>query len=106
LGRRTDRQAIILADDLEQLVLVLAQVGQVVHLDAIVLEDLDGGGAELVGNENLGHWGSPLKIEFFEGVPPPSPLGEERRRVRGDIVPGTRSAPPPIRGRLGGGTRI
>ena len=42
-------------DDFEQLVLVLAQIGQIIDLDTIVLEDLDGGGAELVGNENLGH---------------------------------------------------
>ncbi len=43
LGGRADGEAIIVADDLEQLVLVLAEIRQIVDLDAIVLEDLDGG---------------------------------------------------------------
>src|SRR6185312_12623031 len=55
LGGRPDGEAVILADDLEQLVLVLAEIRQVVDLDAVVLEDLHGGFAELVRNENLGH---------------------------------------------------
>jgi len=55
LGGGADGQTVILADYFGQLVLVLAEIGQVVHLDAIVLEDLDGGGAEFVGYENLGH---------------------------------------------------
>ena len=44
LGGRADGEAVIVADDLEQLVLVLAEIGLEVDLDAAVLEDLDGGG--------------------------------------------------------------
>ncbi len=55
LGRRADGEAVILADDFEQLFLVLAEIGQVVDLDAAILEDLHGGGREFVGNENAGH---------------------------------------------------
>ena len=40
LGGRADGEAVIVADDFEQLVLVLAEIGQVVDLDAAVLEDL------------------------------------------------------------------
>ena len=54
LGRRADGEAVILADDFEQLVLVLAEVGQIIDLDAAILEDLHGGGGEFVGNENAG----------------------------------------------------
>ena len=52
LGGRADGEAVIVADDGEQLLLVLAEIGQVVDLDAALLEDLDGGLGELVGNEN------------------------------------------------------
>ena len=34
--------------------LVLAEIGLVVDVDAAILEDLDGGLGELVGNENAG----------------------------------------------------
>jgi hypothetical protein len=54
LGGRADGEAVILADHFEQLVLVLAEIGQVVDLDAAILEDLHGGGGEFVGNENAG----------------------------------------------------
>ena len=59
LGGRADGEAVILADDFEQLLLVLAEIGQVVDLDAAILEDLDGGCGKFVGNENAGHgWSS------------------------------------------------
>ena len=48
LGRRADGETVIVADDLEQLLLVLADIRQVVDLDAVVLEDLDGGRRQLV----------------------------------------------------------
>jgi hypothetical protein len=55
LGGRADGEAVILADDFGELVLVLAELGQVVDLDAAILENLDGGGGEFVGNENARH---------------------------------------------------
>ena len=54
LRRRADGEAVIAADDFEQCFLVLAEIGQIVDLDAAILEDLDGGGGKLVGNENAG----------------------------------------------------
>ena len=44
LGGRADGEAVIIADDLGELVLVLAEIGLVVDLDAAVVEDLHGGG--------------------------------------------------------------
>src|SRR5690606_20316175 len=55
LGGGTDGEAVIVGDLRQQGLLVLAEIGQVVDLDATVLEDLDGGGGELVGNEYAGH---------------------------------------------------
>ena len=54
LGRRADGEPVIVADDLGELVLVLAEIGLEVDLDAAILEDLHGGGRERVGNENFG----------------------------------------------------
>jgi hypothetical protein len=54
LGRGADRKAVVIADDLGELVLVLAEIGLEVDLDAAILEDLHGGGRQRVGNENLG----------------------------------------------------
>ena len=45
LGGRADREAVVLADDLGELVLVLAEVRLEVDLDAAILEDLHGGRA-------------------------------------------------------------
>jgi hypothetical protein len=53
-GGRADREAVIIADDLGELVLVLAEVGLEVDIDAAILEDLHGGGRQRVGNENPG----------------------------------------------------
>ena len=44
LGGRADGEAVVIADDLGELVLVLAEIGLEIDLDAAVLEDLDGGG--------------------------------------------------------------
>ena len=49
-GGRADRKAVIVADDPGEFVLV--EPGFDVDLDAALLEDGDGGGRELVGNEN------------------------------------------------------
>ena len=54
-GRRADREPVEAVDDRGELVLVLAEAGLEIDLDAAVLEDRDGGGRELVGNENFGH---------------------------------------------------
>src|ERR1700687_5937977 len=53
-GGRADREAVIVADDLGELVLVLAEIGLEIDLDAAILEDLHRGGRERVGNENFG----------------------------------------------------
>ena len=62
LGRRADGEAVIVADDGEELLLVLAEIGLVVDVDAAILEDLDGGLGELVGDENArgGHGCGPV----------------------------------------------
>src|SRR5262252_5586841 len=52
LGGRADREPVVVADDLGELVLVLAEAGLEIDLDAAILEDLHGGGRECVGDEN------------------------------------------------------
>ena len=54
LGGGADRKAVVIADDLGELVLVLAEIGLEVDLDAAILEDLHGSGRQRVGNENFG----------------------------------------------------
>ena len=54
LGGRADREAVEIADDLGELVLVLAELRLEIDLDAAILEDLHGGGRQSIGNENLG----------------------------------------------------
>ena len=53
-GRRADRKPVVIADDLGELVLVLAEIGLEVDLDAAVFEYLHSGGRERIGNENFG----------------------------------------------------
>src|SRR5262249_34475648 len=62
LGGGANGKAIIVTDDLGKLVLVLAEVGLEVDVDATVLEDLDLSGRERVGTENFCfvHWNVPL----------------------------------------------
>ena len=55
LGGRADGEAVVVADDLEQL--VLGEAGLDVGVDAARLEDVDGGGGELVGDEDAGGMG-------------------------------------------------
>ena len=57
LGGRADGEAVVVADDLDQL--VLGEAGLDVGVDAALLEDVDGGGAKLVGDEDAGHGESP-----------------------------------------------
>ena len=56
LGRRADGEPVIVGDRGKQRILVLAEIGLVVDIDAAVAEDLHGGFGELVGNENAGSW--------------------------------------------------
>ena len=49
LGGRPNGQTVILTDDLDQLVFVLAQIRQVINLNALVLEDLNGSGRQFIG---------------------------------------------------------
>ena len=53
LGGRADGEAIVIADELGELVFVLAERGLEIDLDAAILEDLHGGGREGVGDENV-----------------------------------------------------
>jgi hypothetical protein len=53
LGRGADGEAVIVADDGDQLILGLA--GNLVDLDSAVAEDLSGERVHLVGNQYLGH---------------------------------------------------
>ncbi|MCY1306906.1 hypothetical protein D9M70_567920 [compost metagenome] len=52
LGGRADGKAVIVADDLGELVLVLAELRLEIDFDAAVAEDLDGGFRQFVGYEN------------------------------------------------------
>ena len=91
LGGGADREAVIIADDLGELVLVLAEIGLEVDLDAAILEDLHGGGGQRVGNENFGfgHW-------MFLDLPE-----EGRRRCAGVKSRGVFSLSPFLRERVG-----
>ena len=55
LGGGADGEAVVVADELGEFVLVLAEGGLEIDLDAAILEDLHGGGRQRVGNENFGH---------------------------------------------------
>ena len=56
LGGRADREAVEIADHLGELVLVGAELGLEIDLDAAILEDLHGGGRQRIGDENArGH---------------------------------------------------
>ena len=53
LGGRADGEAVEIADQLGELVLVLAELRLEIDLDAAILEDLHRGGRERVGDENF-----------------------------------------------------
>ena len=57
LGGRAHRQAIEIADQLGELLLVGAELRLEVNLDPAIPEDLHGGGRERIGDENLGRHG-------------------------------------------------
>ncbi len=66
LGGGADGEAVIVGDGGKQRILVLAEIGLVVDLDAAVAEDLDGGFGELVGNENAGSHVMLLDVKMRE----------------------------------------
>src|SRR5690606_12147855 len=51
LGGGTDGETVIIADDLGELFLVLAELRLEIHVDAAVAKDLDGGFREFIGYE-------------------------------------------------------
>ena len=55
LGGGTDREPVEAVDRFGKFVLVLAEVGLKVDLEAAILEDRDGGGRQRVGDEDFGH---------------------------------------------------
>jgi len=59
---RTNGEAVVVADDFGELVLVLAEIRLEVGFDAAVLENLDGGGGKGVGNENARGHGEVLQV--------------------------------------------
>src|SRR5260221_6990872 len=101
LGGGADRKPIVIADDLGEFFLVLAEIGLEIDIDAAVLEDLHGGGRQGIGNENLGfgHFGIFLKMRrrpgrsaAWRGEPgpilPDAGYGSRGRAAKGRL-PGT-----------------
>src|SRR5262249_32378232 len=70
LGRGADRKPVVIADDLGELVLVLAEIGLKVDFHAAVLEDLHGGRRQRIRNENFGfgHLNQSVLDDWFEIV--------------------------------------
>src|SRR5262249_49714632 len=62
LGGRAYGQAIEIANDVGELLLVGAELRLEVDLDPAILEDLHGGGRERIGDENLGSHGLLLRL--------------------------------------------
>ena len=68
LGRRTDGEAVETVDHFGELVLVGTELRLEHGLDAAILEDLDGGVGEGVGDEHFGHGGFLLHLSpLFAG---------------------------------------
>ena len=67
LGGRAHRQAVEIADQLGELLLVGAELRLEVDLDPAIPEDLHGGGRERIGDENLGRHGGlrPLSLSLL-----------------------------------------
>ena len=80
LGCRPDRQTVILPDHFEQFLLVLAKIGHVVDLHALVLEDLNSGGRQFVGNKNFCH-GTILMFLRCTTGPPVAPANRKIREM-------------------------
>jgi hypothetical protein len=62
LGGRADGEPVEVTDDLGKLVLVLAEVRLEIDGDAVVLENLHGGGGKSVRDEYVGHGIFPLTV--------------------------------------------
>ena len=96
LGGRADGEAVVVADDPGELVLV--EAGLDVDVDAALLEDRDGGGGELVGDENAGAWGK--SCEWAADAPRRMECGTAPPRMPDDGIERGRRDPalPPSRG--------
>ena len=79
LGGRADGEAVIVADDGGEFVLAV-EAGLDVDLDAALLEDRDGGGGELVGDENAGSHGTVLRLRDVGCGRPPGDAACDGRR--------------------------
>jgi hypothetical protein len=60
LGGRADGEAVEIADQLGELVLIAAELGLKIDLNPVILEDLHGGGRERIGDEDFGRHGGIL----------------------------------------------
>ena len=61
LGGRADGKPVVVADDRGKFLLVLAESGLEIDLDAAILEDLHGRGRQRIGNEDFGHGSGRLR---------------------------------------------
>ncbi len=62
LGGGADGEAVEAVDRRGKLVLVLAEIGLEIDLDAAILEYLDGGGRQRIGDQNAGAHGRSFKV--------------------------------------------
>ena len=71
LGCRADRKPFIIADDRGKLVLVLAKVGLEIDIKPPILENLDSGGRQFVGNQNAWHCLGHIRLQKASTVTGP-----------------------------------
>src|ERR1700692_393262 len=90
-SRRADGEAVIVADDLDEFVLV--EPGFDVNLDAALLEDGDGGRREFVGNENAR---SHVESLGMSGLETAKWMGRTDKGARADPKRGGRGGSAPV----------
>ena len=83
LGGRADREAVELADQRGELLLVVAEIGLEVDLDAAILEDLDGGGRQGIGDEHARSHGIARPNTLMGKIAPPRPAAPEHHAAFG-----------------------
>ena len=98
LGRGADGEAVEIADQLGQLILVAAELGLEIDLDAAILEDLDGGGGQRIGDENLGDHGASRRLRQRVPALGEGPVEPQRQRLDIGALDG-RAAPDAQAGR-------
>ena len=94
LGGRANGEAVVIADQRGEFLLVLAERGLEIDLDAAILEDLHGGGRQSVGDENFGHGDCCFILNGF-GLPFISPRSGGRKIV--SVTPPSAARPWPRR---------